>query len=465
MVDFAARCRELDKLLGVGRSFDVLGRDLSIGGRRGRLWVVMGFVKDELVERLVGALQRIDTLHSPTAESFIARCVNIADAKTESDEALVLTAVFSGKTLLLIEGYDEAILLEAKTYPTRAVKEPDTSKVLRGSHDGFTENIMQNAALLRRRIRTPALTLEHHRIGGRSGCDVVLAYVAGEAEEAQLQCLRAKLDAIDVGSIAMSQESVAECIVPKQWWNPFPKIRYTERPDVATATAMEGGILLMVDNSASVMLLPTSLLSFAEEINDYYFPPLIGSYLRMVRLTVLFLTVFITPLWYLLVKDPARLHENFRFLLIEDEYFVPLIVQLLLVEFIIDILKLASLNTPDALSNSFSMLGALILGDFAVQARWLVAEVLVYMAFVAVAGYAQHSYEMGYACKLVRMSLLILIWAFDIWGFVSGVILSFVLVASTKTVVGKGYLYPLIPFNGKQLKRILRRRAISKENT
>ena len=465
MEDFAARCHELDTLLGVGRSFDVLGRDISVGDRRGRLWVVMGFVKDELVERLVGALQRMDTLCSPTAESFIARCVNIADAKAEREEQTILMGVFSGKTLLLIEGYDAAILLEAKTYPTRAVKEPDTSKVLRGSHDGFTENIMQNAALLRRRIRTPALTLEHHRIGGRSGCDVVLAYVAGEAEEAQLTCLRSKLAAIDVGSIAMSQESVAECIVPRQWWNPFPKIRYTERPDVATATAMEGGILLMVDNSASVMLLPTSLLSFAEEINDYYFPPLIGSYLRMVRLTVLFLTVFITPLWYLLVKDPARLHENFHFLLIEDEYFVPLIVQLLLVEFIIDILKLASLNTPDALSNSFSMLGALILGDFAVQARWLVAEVLVYMAFVAVAGYAQHSYEMGYACKLVRMSLLILIWAFDIWGFVSGVVLSFLLVASTKTVVGKGYLYPLIPFNGKQLKRILRRRSISKENT
>ena len=465
MEDFTANCQRLDTLLGVGRNFDVLGRNITVGARRGRLWVVVGFVKDELVERLVGNLQRLDTTSHPTAETLIAHSINIADAVVERDEAKLLTAVFSGKTLLLVEGYDGGILLEAKTYPTRAVKEPDTSKVLRGSHDGFTENIMQNAALLRRRIRTPELTLERHQIGGRSACDVALVYLKGEAEEAQLDILRRKLAAIDVGSIAMSQESVAECIVPKQWWNPFPKIRYTERPDVATAAIMEGGILLMVDNSASLMVLPTSLFSFAEEVNDYYFPPLIGSYLRIVRLTVLFLTVFITPLWYLLVKDPARLHENFHFLLIEDEYFVPLILQLLLVEFIIDVLKLASLNTPDALSNSFSMLGALILGDFAVQARWLVAEVLVYMAFVAVAGYAQHSYEMGYACKLVRMSLLILIWLLDIWGFVVGVVLSIALIASTKTVVGKGYLYPLVPFNGKQLRRIMRRRPISKENT
>lgn len=465
MEDFTTKCQRLDALLGVGRNFDVLGRDIAVGSRRGRLWVVVGFVKDELVERLVGALQHLDGTAFPTAEVLVARGVNIADAVVERDEGEILTAVFSGKTLLLIDGYEGGILLEAKTYPTRAVKEPDTSKVLRGSHDGFTENIMQNAALLRRRIRTPELTLERHQIGGRSACDVALVYLKGEAEEAQLEILRRKLAAIDVGSIAMSQESVAECIVPKQWWNPFPKIRYTERPDVATAAVMEGGILLMVDNSASLMVLPTSFFSFAEEVNDYYFPPLIGSYLRLVRLTVLFLTVFITPLWYLLVKDPARLHENLHFLLIEDEYFVPLILQLLLVEFIIDVLKLASLNTPDALSNSFSMLGALILGDFAVQARWLVAEVLVYMAFVAVAGYAQHSYEMGYACKLVRMSLLILIWLFDVWGFAVGVVLSLALIASTKTVVGKGYLYPLIPFNGKQLRRIMRRRPISKENT
>ena len=144
---------------------------------------------------------------------------------------------------------------------------------------------------------------------------------------------------------------------------------------------------------------------------------------------------------------------------------MPLIVQLLLVEFIVDILKLASLNTPDALSNSFSMLGALILGDFAVQARWLVPEVLVYMAFVAVAGYAQHSYEMGYACKLVRMVLLLLIFFWDWWGFAAGVVGTVLLIVSTKPVVGKGYLYPLIPFNGKRLMRILRRRPIDKDNT
>ena len=466
MVDFDTRTAQLDDLLGVGRNFDMVGREVRVGQRRARLWVVNGYAEDALIERMIGRLLAVGSLKGvPDLAAFLAAYVTVPDAAEVTEVHDMVMGVFAGKTLLVIDGYDGGVLLDAKEYPTRSVQEPDTSKVLRGSHDGFVESIMANAALLRRRIRDPALTLERHQVGGRSQTDVALVYMAGEANEKYLEQLRQKLKAIDVGSISMSQESVAECIVPKQWWNPFPKIRYTERPDVATASIMEGSILLMIDNTPSVMLLPTTLFSFAEEINDYYFPPLIGTYLRIIRLVVLFLTVFITPLWYLLVKNGDILPGELEFLLVEDEYFVPLIVQLLLVELIVDILKLASLNTPDALSNSFSMLGALILGDFAVQARWLVPEVLVYMAFVAVAGYAQHSYEMGYACKMMRMALLLLIWLWDSWGFAIGVVGVVALIASTKTVVGKGYLYPLIPFNGKKLMRLLRRRPISRDNT
>ena len=463
---FSERTAHFDRLLGVGRNFDMIGRELVIGGRRARLWAVNGYVKDSLLERIVASLRELPHLpRTMTAQEFIAEFVTAPDAVAETMEETLLTAVFAGKTLILIDGMEGGILIDAKGYPTRSVSEPDTSKVLRGSHDGFLENVMENAALLRRRVRDPALTLERFQVSDRSRTDVIMVYMQGEAREEDLEKVRRKLRAIDVKSIAVSQESVAECIVPRQWWNPFPKVRYTERPDVATASIMEGDILILVDNSPAVLLLPTTVFSFAEEINDYFFPPLIGSYLQTLRLVVLFLTLFITPLWYLLVKNPDTLPEHLKFLLVEGECYVPLIVQLLLVEFIIDILKLASLNTPDALSNSFSMLGALILGDFAVQARWLVPEVLVYMAFVAVVNYAQHSYEMGYAMKLCRMALLVLIWAWDWKGFIGGVVGILVLIATTKPVVGRGYLYPLIPFNGKVLWRILHRRPISRENT
>ena len=464
--DFRARTALLDGALGVGKCFDMTARDLLIADRRARLWVVNGYAQEDVLERIIAAWQSLPSLKDITGpEDFCARCVSASDAAVERSREKAVMGVFAGKTLLVVDGWPGGILMDVKKFPTRSIEEPDTSRVLRGSHDGFVENLMQNAALLRRRVRDSRLRLERVQLKERSGTDVVLCYMEGEADPLLLDELRRKLAAVDVGSIAMSQESLTEALSPRQFWNPFPKVRYTERPDVATACIMEGDVVLMVDNSPSALLLPTTLLRFNEEINDYYFPPLIGTYLQIVRTLVLLLTIFVTPLWYLLVKNPDTLHENLHFLLVEDEYYVPLIIQLLLVELIIDVLKLASLNTPDVLSNSFSMIGALILGDFAVQARWLVPEVLVYMAFVAIANYAQHSYEMGYATKLCRMLLLILIWLFDLWGFLAGIAFTLVLIATTKPLVGKSYLYPLIPFDRKKLKRLLYRCPISKDNS
>ena len=166
-----------------------------------------------------------------------------------------------------------------------------------------------------------------------------------------------------------------------------------------------------------------------------------------------------------MVSEPNRLPGWLNFLSSPEPVSLSLLSQLLVVEFLIDVLKLASLNTPDSLSNSFSMLGALVLGDFAVQAGWLGPEVLVYMAFVAIANYAQHSYEMGYAVKLCRMALLLLIWLFDWWGFIGGILGILALIASTRPLIGKGCLYPLIPFNGKDLWALLHHRPIDRNNS
>ena len=455
-------------VLGAGRSCDMVCRDLYVGGRRARFWVIDGFGGDAILERMGAfwlSLQPEAVQGLTEMQQFADRYVTFMEVNVSYDRDDIVTSVLMGKSLLVMEGLSGAALIDAKEYPSRSVGEPPDGKVLRGSHDGFIEAVVPNMAMLRRRIRDSQLTLESLQVGTRSRTDVVLCYMENRVDRKLLDQLRKKLEAMDVGSTAMSQESVAEAIAPPQWWNPFPKTRYTERPDVAAASVLEGDILLMIDNTPAVMLLPCSLFRFLEEVNDYYFPPLVGTYLRIVRVIVLLLTLFVTPLWYLLVKSPDTLRQSLHFLLIEDEYYVPLILQLLLVEFIIDVLKLASLNTPDVLSNSFSMLGALILGDFAVQARWLVPEVLVYMAFVAIANYAQHSYEMGYAVKLCRMALLLLIWLFDWWGFIGGILGILALIASTRPLIGKGYLYPLIPFNGKDLWALLHHRPIDRNNS
>ena len=459
--------RALDELLGVGRCFDMISRDLCVGGKRARLWVVDGYGDDAVIERMLSfwlALETVDD--APTMQAFIERYVTFGEVNTERDLKTAVTNVFLGKMLLLIEGYDACALIDAKQFPARGVEEPSAGKVLRGAHDGFIETLVVNAALLRRRIRDPQLTLEGHKVSDRSRADIVLCYLENKVDRGLLGEVRQKLSQIDVCSISMSQESIAEAMMGKgQWWNPFPKVRYTERPDAATACVMEGDILVLVDNSPAAMILPTHFFDFVQEANDFYFPPLVGTYLRVLRVVVFLLTMFITPVWYLLVKDPSRTQAGLQFLAIDSDYSVPILAQLLLAEFIVDLLKLASLNTPDVFSNSFSMLGALVLGDFAVQAHWLVPEVLAYMAFVAISNFAQPSYELGYAFKLLRLMLLLFVGALDWVGLALGCIVIVAILASTKPIVGKGYLYPLCPFDKKALRALIIRKPISRENT
>ena len=459
--NYEENVRWLDETLGVGRSCDIGSRSYIIGGRRARIWVVDGFGLDATLERM-GAFWLTLTPERVAGitkmQDFLDRFVSFTECSAEERCEEIVTSVLLGKSCFVMEGVQGAALIDAKEYPSRSVAEPADGKVLRGGHDGFVEAAVPNLALLRRRIRDPKLTMEAMKVGRRSKNDVVLCYLEDKVDRGLLEELRQKLKSIDVNSLSMGQESVAEAIRPRQWYNPFPKVRYTERPDTVAASVMEGKIAVVVDNSPSVMLLPTTFFDFAQETNDFYFPPLIGTYLRLLRITVFLVSLFVTPVWLMAVERGYLVPQ-------QGEVVLSLLEQLLVVEFLIDVLKLASLNTPDALSSSFSMLGALILGDFAVQAGWLGPEVLVYMAFVSVSGFAQPSYELGYAFKLLRLGLLVATGFFDIWGFVIGVGIILLLLATAKPLVGKGYLYPVVPFNGKALGRLILRQPISPENT
>ncbi len=458
--------RLLDALTGVNRSFDVVSRDLLIASHRARLYVIDGYGEGGVLERMLSFWLAIPSLtDAPTMKAFADRYVTHSEVEAERDVDKAVRGMLTGKTLLVIEGYPECALIDAKSYPGRSVEEPSSGKVLRGSHDGFIETLVFNAALLRRRICDPKLTLEGHKVSERSETNVVLCYLEDKVDRKLLAEVRDKLKNIDVNSISMSQESIAEAMMRRQWYNPFPRVRYTERPDAATACVMEGEIVLLVDNSPAAMILPTRFFDFLQEANDYYFPPLVGSYLRILRMLIFFLTLYITPVWYWLIKNPHILAEHYHFIEIRSETSVPIFVQLLLVEFIVDLLKLASLNTPDAFAGSFSTIGALVLGDFAVQARWLIPEVLAYMAFVAIANFAQPSYELSYAFKLLRLLLLCLIAALDTVGFVLGTVLILLLLFTTKPIAGKEYMSPIYPFNAKALLALITRRPIGRNNT
>ena len=459
--DYNSNLHNINEILRVGEVFDITVKHLSFGGRKATFYCLNGFIKDEMFEKELEYLSEItkeDMDKIEDADEFLDTYITYIQCKTENDIKKLITQILSGAVALIVEGFTKAVIIDCRTFPARGVQEPESDKVLRGSHEGFVETVIFNTALIRRKIRNPNLTMKVYQIGSESKTDVVVCYLEDVVDRKQLDILTKKLQSINPKHLSMSQESLKESLMPHQPWNPFPKVRYTERPDAAAACIYDGNIIVLTDGSPSAMIIPTGIFDFVQDINDYYFPPLIGTFLRIVRMAVFTLSMLLIPIWYLLVVYEENLPNALKFMMIEEEYTVPLIVQLLIVEFVIDTLRLASLNTPSALSSSFSVVGALVLGEFAVRSGWFVSEVVLFMAFVAISNFTQPSYELGYAIKISRVFILILCGLFKIWGLVIGLALVLLLIATTKTLGGYTYLYPIIPFNAEALKGLIIRR-------
>ncbi len=463
--NFAQNDRDLSSALHLDESFDLIRRPVQVGGRDAAFYLIDGFIKDELFEKLLEFFYSLaandPAFQSP--EAFLARAVPYCEAALETDGQNVLTAVLSGQTCLLVDGFNAAILLDIRTYPQRDTAEPEKDKVLRGSHDGFVETMVLNCALIRRRIRSPQLRMEYHSVGTLSKTDVTLCYLDGAADPKLLAKLRARLEDANVGALTMNQESLSEILFRHKWFNPFPKFKYTERPDAAAAQILEGDVVILVDNAPACMTLPTTIFDVLEEANDFYFPPLTGAYLRLTRYFVLLLMLLLTPVWLLLTENPAWLPESLAFLLPSEPPAVPIFWQLLILEIGIDGLKLATLSTPSMLTTSLSLIAGIVVGDFAVQSGWFSSETMLYMALVALGGYNQPSWELGYAMKFMRLGLLVLTAAFGLWGLIGGLAAILVILISNKTFDGQCYLYPLIPFNWRLLKKKLFRPSIRRQ--
>lgn len=448
----------LDKLLAIDTNFDVLYKDLVIGEREAGFYFIDGFVKDEVMQKLMSSLEGVTKEKMPsTIEEFSKQWISYVEVDIETNRENLIRSLLSGVVCMFIEGYNKALAIDCRTYPARGVDEPDKDRVMRGSRDGFVETVVFNTALIRRRIRSPQLRMEMLSVGRSSKTDVVVSYMDNRVDKAFLENLRKRIQEIDIDALSMNQESLAECLYKRSWFNPFPKYKYSERPDTAAASILEGNIVILVDNSPSAMILPTSVFDIIEEADDYYFPPVTGTYLRLSRFLTTLLTLILTPTWLLFMKNPNWIPEWLEFIVPAEEVQVPLIFQLLILEFAIDGLRLAAINTPNMLSTPLSVIAGLVLGDYAVQSGWFNAESMLYMAFVVLANYSQPSFELGFALKFMRLIMLVLTAVFSIYGYIAGALISICAIVFNKTISGKSYLYPVIPFNKKDfIRRFIR---------
>lgn len=458
--DYRKNIQSLDAILGVSENFDILKKTLIIGEDELTLYFIDGFIKDAVMQKMMVHFLSLKSLGERTdrsAQDFLFHNVPYVEADVTDDIDTMVQMMLSGAAIILGSAFlNRGIIIDARTYPARETAEPENDRVIKGARDGFVETLIFNTALIRRRIRDTKLKMSYMTVGSRSKTDVVICYIEDKADLSYVNNLKEKISNINVEALTVGMQSLIECLVQSKWYNPFPKVRTTERPDAAAAQLMEGNVLVICDNSPEVMILPTSLFDFLQETNDFYFPPITGSYLRITRYIIFFMTLLFMPLWLIAIHNPDAVPPWLEFVLPTEHGRLPILVQVLLAEFIIDGLRLASMNTPGMLSNSLSVIGGLILGDFSIEIGWLIPEVVVYGAFVAIANFSQRNYELGYAFKFLRLILLVLTWFFNFYGFIAGLFICFILLISNKTLNEKySYLYPLIPFDGKVLKRMI----------
>lgn len=422
-------------------------------GQRCALFFISGFADSQTVGDLVRYCLSTESIS--LSDSTIPYIEGAPERNFES----IIKKIMSGLLCLIPEGDGNAYLMDMRHIPARGIEEPANDKVLRGARDGFCESLQPNAALIRRRIRDPRLTFSAMTVGERTKTDLCVCYIDGLCDASYVEKLKKAIGSLKLNSLNFSGETLAEALVRKKRFIPFPKVRYTERPDAAAASLLEGGVLIICDNSPSVMLLPTSIFSFLQETDDFCFPPLIGSYLRVVRFLISLLSLYLLPLWFWSLSHINELPEFLRFLAVSQETSLPILFQILIAELAIDGMRLASLNTPDSLGSALSAVTGLILGEFAVESGWFAPDVILYVAFVTIANFSQTSYELGYAVKFMRIMLLILTALLGGWGLLIGTLIMIILIAVNGTLFSeKGYLYPLIPFNGKALRSLLIRR-------
>ncbi len=444
----------MEEELRVSKNFDIIYRVMQIGNRKAVLYCVDGMTKDEILEKMLEFMfKQIPEDFPQDAHTFSKTLLPYAEIGLLDDYETIILQLLSGLTCLFIDGYDKCLMIDCRTYPARSVQEPDKDKVMRGSRDGFVETLVFNTALIRRRIRDPQLTMESMQAGERSNTDIIVCYIEDRVDGKILDNIVQKIKHLDVDALTMNQQSLAECLYPCKWYNPFPKFKFTERPDAAAAAVLEGNIVILVDNSPSAMILPSSIFDIIEEADDYYFPPITGTYLRLTRMLISLMTLFVTPVFLLLMQNPQFIPPWLQFIKIEETMNVPLVLQFLLLELSIDGLRLAAVNTPNMFTTPLSIMAGLVLGEFSVKSGWFNSEAMLYMAFVAVANYTQASFELGYALKFMRLIMLILTSLFNVVGFIIGLIITILAVVCNKTISGYSYIYPLFPFSWSNIKR------------
>ncbi|WP_379129836.1 spore germination protein [Paenibacillus sp. sgz500958] len=450
----------LTEVMGLGSSFDVVFREMSFGGRRVALLCISGFAKDTIIDEILKRLTYLtpENLSTDVLTTFMSEYIPHIQVEKGDLLSETVNKVLSGMSAIFIEGEMRVIIMDTRAYPSRGPEEPSIERVVRGARDGFTETLLSNVALVRRRVRDPGLKYEMHQVGRRTRTDVCVAYIDDIVDRTQVKAVTDKINSVDLDGIPLADKQLEEAIVGAGW-NPYPMVRYSERPDVVASHLLEGRVVVFVDTSPSVMVLPTTFFDLCQHAEENRQTPFMGTYLRWVRFIGIFASMFLLPLWMLLVIHPELKPPMLEFIGPQKTGKIPLLGQFLIVELGVDLLRMAAVHTPTPLGSAMGLIAAILVGDIAVQTGLFVNEVVLYMAVASIGMFATPSYELGLANRIVRLALLLAVAAFQVQGLVIGSTLLIILLTTHRSY-NSSYLWPFIPFNAKAMGEIILRQPV-----
>lgn len=449
----------IKKELGFGITFDLVIRELKVAHKEATLIFLDGFVNDRAVIHVMRGLQEVPRLGVTISalERLIQAQIPYFEVTMADNLEAGIDQLLSGTMLLLVDGIQSIVVLDVRQYITRSSEEPALERVTRGSRDGFVETALFNVNLIRRRIRDPALRFQALQVGRRSKTDVLVGYIEDIADPSLVNEVKARVGAIDRDAIPMGGKNLEEYILGTVF-NPLPVTRYTERPDVAAAHLFEGHIVILVDTTPFALIVPVTAWHFTQHAEEYFQNPPVGTYLRWVRTLGILGSLVLIPLWYTLAMS-TNLPQWISFIGPKEPGRLALWIQFLLLEIGLDLIRMALIHTPDALATSLGLVGAILLGDLAVSVGLFTGEAILYTAVVAICSFATPSIEFSFAIRLFRYLLFLGAVVGDWWGLGVTLLITTLVFGLTKSF-GIPYLWPLVPWDGPALLRIIFRYPI-----
>lgn len=438
-----------------GDSSDIVFRVVKVAGdSKVRIAVIYveGIVDSlSINDFLIESIMKNNTLHERLSEKkslefLVDEVVPLGTVKIMNNWDELFTSLMSGESIILADGVAEALSADTKGGEQRSVEEPTSQVTVRGPRDGFTESIRTNTSLIRNRIHNPDLWLESMKIGRATQTDVSIMYIKGIAKDEIVEEVRKRLRGIDIDSILES--GYIEQLIEDQTFSPFPTIYHTERPDTVAGNLLEGRVAILVDGTPFVLLAPAIFIQFFQSVEDYYARFDIATALRFLRILIFFISL-IAPSVYIAATTfhQEMIPTNLLFAVAAQREAVPFpaFVEAIIMEVTFEILREAGIRMPRAVGSAISIVGALVIGQAAVEAGIVSPAMVIVVSITAIANFATPSFAIAISSRLIRFLLMVVAATFGFYGVILGMLMLIVHLCGLRSF-GVPYMTPFAPF-------------------